>query len=349
MINYERCYPSRLKKYFRRDINYEFYDEIIPHVKQQTIGNIPPEITDIFPKSKRGEKIKAFQQVLGDMANFIRATRNQMKSGACKSYEDFHSPLKVTIYEYIITNLINKKLEPILGKNYYTELKFAGNGGFAEVFRLSVYDLHKNKIMHDKALKVFYNIVEPLDYYKSFHNNFAEANFWSYISYNAGHKLDKTQFTRHYISDMKSGYYLTEFIDKDTKATTSYLDLKKFGIWFDDRINNRPIKDKEFYDGGGFEKLYNFIDDKVVLRYYKKIINRNTEKERLEVLANQERLAENPKTPHRDKIKSANELYKIYRQKVAEQSAKAKEQSSPLKRFIKMIKDKIAYFNNNKK
>lgn len=338
LINYEKCYPSRMKKYFKRNINYSFYDKIIPHVKQQTVGNLPPEIINLFEKDKE-IKIKAFLDILAQIANHIRATRKEMKADRVTSFKDYYSPEKIKIYEQNISQLLNEKLAPILGENYRAELKFADNGGFAELFRLSVRNREGKKIMHDKAFKVFYNIMEPLEINKSVHNNFAEANFWTYIKYNAGHKLDKTQFTKHYISDMKSGYYMIEFIDDDIHPTTSKLHLKRLGIKFIDWNHNKPIGSKDFYDGGGFIKRPNFIDDKVVLRYFKKIINRNTENERLEVLANLEKIAENPKTPHRGKIQKAIKLYRQY----SEQEAINNARRNPfilINKLIKIFTDK---------
>ena len=265
-----------------------------------------------------------------------------MKADVINVFEDYHSPDKIKIYEQYISQLLNEKLNCVFGNTFDAELKFVNNGGFAELFRFSLKDKDGNKIMHDKAFKVFYNIIEPFEGNKRVHNNFAEANFWTFISYIAGHKLDKTQFTRHYISDMKSGYYLTEFIDDDIHPTTSRLHLKVFGIYFNDWDHNQPIGKKDFYDGGGFEKRLNFIDDKIVLRYFKKIMNRNTEKERQIVLENQEKLVENPKTPHRDKIKRANELYRQYREQEAIDTAR--KNRNPLiliKRFINFCQNRL--------
>ena len=341
LINYEKCYPSRMKKYFKRNINYSFYDKIIPHVKQQTVGNLPPEIIKFFEKDKEA-KIKAFQDILAQMANHIRTTRKHMKADHVTSFKDYYSSEKIKIYEQDVSKLLNEKMSAVFGNELNAELKYTNNGGFAELFRLSLKDKNGKKIMHDKAFKVFYNIIEPLQENKRKHNNFAEANFWTYISYISGHKLDKTQFTRHYISDMKNGYYLTEFIDQDIYPTTARLHLKQFGIKFIDWKHNQPLGTKDFYDGGGFIKRPNFIDDKVVLKYFKKIINRNTEKERLEVLANQEKMIDNPKTPHRDKIKKANELYKQYKEQ--ETINTARKNINPLiiiKKIINFCRNKL--------
>ena len=163
--------------------------------------------------------------------------------------------------------------------------------------------------MHDKALKVYHNLNVPLRSNLSrMQNNYAEANFWTFLKFAAGHKLDKTQFTKHYISDMKSGYTLTEFIDNDIIKTTAPLDLNILQLKYNDP-GNTLINDK-LYDGGGFVKCSDFIGDKMVLRYFKKLWFRNSEKELNKVIKDFKEKIANPKTPHRDKIQKALELFK---------------------------------------
>ena len=52
-----------------------------------------------------------------------------------------------------------------------------------------------------------------------------------------------------------------------------------------------------------------FIDDKVVLKYFKKFMNRNSEKDLKPLLIDLQKKIQNPKTPHVDKIKKALELF----------------------------------------
>ncbi len=56
----------------------------------------------------------------------------------------------------------------------------------------------------------------------------------------------------------------------------------------------------------GEMEIENFnLIDKTVVKYYKKIMNRNTEKEKKEVLENLKKLVENLKAPNRNKIQIA--------------------------------------------
>lgn len=52
-VNYEKCYPSRLKRIFRRDINYLTYKKFVPYTKNQIIGNIPIELLNYLKKIKQ--------------------------------------------------------------------------------------------------------------------------------------------------------------------------------------------------------------------------------------------------------------------------------------------------------
>lgn len=307
-------------------------------MERAVIGNIPKEIIHLF-KENRAEKIKIFQKALFDLSIYIRKNRKFMEKESRKAFDfDVCDPEKVKIFNKRVTTVFNKKIRHIVPKGIHAELSLQGSGGFANVFKFSVKKKNGTKIMHDKALKVFYNVEEPLPINKMCHNNYAEANFWTFLKKWSGHKLDNTQFTRHYISDMKSGYYMTEFIDDDITKTSKEFNIKKvLGIAFRDLPNNQPILGK-FYDGGGYEKLSSFIDDTVVLKNYKKIINRNTEKERMDVLANMEKLIENPKTPHRDKIKKAVEIYKRQQENTERQKNQRKKFD-----FLRLIYD---YFEN---
>ena len=62
VINYERCYPKRLKKYFQSKMNYKTYADFVPYTEHATVGNIPKEIIRLFEQNERGTKIKLFSQ-----------------------------------------------------------------------------------------------------------------------------------------------------------------------------------------------------------------------------------------------------------------------------------------------
>ncbi len=306
-VNYEACYPSRLKKIFRSDINYKTYEEFVPHVKSAIVGNVSPEIIALF-KTDKGRNIKSFQKGLSNITNYLRACYKQMKKEnmILHGFEDLSEDLPV--FEDMISRIATKCLKSVLPQNSHAELKYVNRGTWGNVFKFSLKDANGNPIMHDKAFKVYHNVQSPISWLSNIHNNYAEANFWTFLKYAAGHKLDKTQFVKHYISDLKSGYAITEYIDESIPKTTSRLNIRALlGVRTKDP--NVPIMDK-LYDAGGFSKTPDFIDDKVVRRYFKKLWYRNSSKERTQVIEDLENKISNPKTPHRDKIKKALELFK---------------------------------------
>ena len=66
---------------------------------------------------------------------------------------------------------------------------------------------------------------------------------------------------------------------------------------------------KKVYDIGGLQKYRNFMNDRTAIKYFKKIANRTTEKEREQVARQLTEQAQNKKTPHRDKILTALDFY----------------------------------------
>lgn len=306
-FNYETCYPTRLKRLFRSNINYKTYDSFVPNVKNAIVGNLPPEVISLF-KSDKGRNIKSFQKSLSNITNYLRACYKKMKQDNIIShgFEDLAEDLPV--FENMVSNVATKCLNDILPKDTYAEIKYINRGSWGNVFKFSLKDTNGNTVMKSKAFKVYHNIHSQKNLLSHIHNNYAEANFWTFLKYAAGHKLDKTQFVKHYISDLKSGYAITEYIDESIPKTTSRLNIRALlGVRTKDP--NVPIMDK-LYDAGGFAKTPDFIDDKVVRRYFKKLWYRNSSKERTQVIEDLENKISNPKTPHRDKIKKALELFK---------------------------------------
>lgn len=308
LTQYERCYPSRLKKLFRSNLNYRTYDEFIPHMKNAVVGNIPPEIIKLFQTNK-GEKIKAFQAALSTLTEYIRGFYRYAKKQNLIYYSFKDLRGKLPIFEQSLSDFANKHFEGILPQGVRAELKYVGKGAWGNVFSFSLRNAENEKIMHDKALKVYHNVKSPIERLSSIQNNYAEANFWTYLKFMAGHKLDKTQFTKHYISDLKSGYAMTELIDDTIPETTAQLNLRKIiRVKYSDFMNT-PIN-KKLYDGGGFIKRLEFIEDRLVLRYFKQLWFRNSKKELDKVIKTFEAKIANPKTPHRDKIQEALRLFK---------------------------------------
>ena len=315
-INYEKCYPSRLKRFFKADYGYKTYDSFVPDAKCKIAGNLPHEIIELWDAKDRKRNIKLFYKAMGNMSKYLRACYKECKKNNIINY-DFNDldPENLKLLENDFTKFFNKLMQGILPDNIKISLSYIDRGCWGNVYKFIMYDKQtKTRIMHDKAFKVFHNVK---CYVKDLSNSqgvYAEANFWTYLKNIAGHKLDKTQFTRHYVSDLEHGYSLTELADKKAPKTTAPLDLENlFKIFYTD-TTNEPINGK-IYDVGGCIKFPGFIKDKVIMKYFKKLIHRNSEKDLNDLIENLNAKIANPKTPHRDKIDKALTLFQVQKHK----------------------------------
>ena len=311
-INFEKCYPSRLKGFFQRNLNYLEYDKFVPYSKNHTVGNIPVEIIRLF-KGDKSEHIKMFQEGLSNIANYLRGCYIEAKKQniILSGFADLdHEDLRV--FEKSITLFANSQFENILPNNISVNLKYKGKGAWGNVFQLSMHDKNGNKIMSDKALKIYHKTSAPMPCFAYMHGPYAETNFWLFLKNVAGHNLDKTQFTKHYISDLKSGYTITEFVNKVNRKIIAPIYLKYIFKLVNLDIENKPILGK-YYDAGGYVKASDFISDKVTFKYFKKLMHRS-KKEITPFLNTLRERIKNSKTPHRDKIQKAIELFEYQKQ-----------------------------------
>lgn len=310
-VNYEKCYPSRLKSFFKADFGYKTYDSFVPYTKNKVVGNLPNEIINLWDKKDRAHNIKLFYRAMSNMTTYLRACYKKCKADNIISY-DFNDldPESLKLLEKDFTKFFNKLLKGIVPDNVKVDLSYISRGCWGNVYKLVMYDKHTlQRIMHDKAFKVFHNQRCPVKVLSNSQGAYAEANFWTYLKNIAGHKLDKTQFTKHYVSDLESGYAITELADKRGPKTKTLLDIDNvFRIFYTD-ITNIPIHGK-FYDIGGCLKYPGFIKDKVVMKYFKKLMHRNSEKDLNLFLDHLQTKLNNPKTPHRAKIQEALRLFK---------------------------------------
>lgn len=309
IVEYEKCYPKRLKRYFRQGVQYKTYDKFVPKTENASVGNIPSEIINLFKPEEKEAKIKAFKNLFSETANLIRSIHEEdildYKYGDRFCIDSILGSMGAEAGKHL-----KKGLTDILPDGYRADFEYVDYGGFKNVYKFNIKDKNDKKIMHDKAVHVYRKLSEEPNYNYQ-HGNCAEPNFWVYLSYRAGHPLDKTQFTKHYISDLKSGYTITEFSDKTITKTSNPFDTdNKMCMRYDD-VDNNPLLHGKMYDVGGFKKLKCFTDDKMVMRYYKQIASRNTEKEKQQVIAQLEEKIKNPKTPHRNKMAKGIDLYKF--------------------------------------
>ena len=282
----KKCYPKRLKRFFQNNLNYKTYSNFAPFTECTTVGSIPPEIVKLFEGKEKSSKIKTFLSALGKTSDAIRKTTNP------EQYKE----------------ILQDNFKGIMPTNTQINIDYVGRGAFKRVYRLGLRDNSGKKLMHDKAFLIY--DTDSFMFKEKSHGVYAEPNSWIYLEKNIGHKTDNTQFIRHYISDLKNGYSLTEFVDKEITKTSKRFDYKKIlGLILTDGQNNPQINQK-IYDIGGLQRCRDFLTDKVSLKYFKKIANRKTEKEREKVVEELSKQIKNKKTPLRDKIETAVEFYK---------------------------------------
>lgn len=306
--SFEKCYPKRLKKIFQSDINYKFYNKIPLQTRRYTVGSVPQDIIQLVNSENKAVNIIRIQNAFGDVASYLRKYFWNLN----KSIEfnlKYLPPQNLRHLEERTSLLLTQKIQKSFDKEVNATIKFVDRGDFANVFKLSLNDKDGNKLIHDKAIKVYHYLKETSGL-SSNHGSAAEANFWTWIKHIAGHKLDKTQFNKHYISDLNNGYAMTEFLDEDIISPSKNLNIGNLlNIYSWDLLPNRPIRGK-IYDIGGFAHDSDFIKDKMVMRYYKKLYYRHFGKDLPKVMDNLEKEAKNPKNEHRTKIQKALDVFK---------------------------------------
>ena len=305
--NHEKCGFSRLNKLFQTNINFNNYDEFVPLAKRKIVGNLPPvmirHIVKNFP-DKKAEMIKNFQKGLGLTAKFARARFNRFKNEGLINFglEEL-SKSDMALLQRQMSNILNSNIREIFPEKSSVLFNFVDRGTTGNVFKLSIIDGNGKKLMPDTALKIYHKQKCILP---ALHGNYAEANVATFLKRAMGHDMQKSVFAKHYISDMENAYSLSEFLYPYGDYEFKFTDYTKlFGIHSVDAL--KSFIGGKIFDLGGFQKLWNFTGDKVTLRYFKKLMN--NQRISYKLLERYETLANNPKTPHREKITDAIDLY----------------------------------------
>lgn len=306
--NYEKCGYSRLKRLFQKDINFRKYDEFVPNAKSQVVGNLPSEmiryIVTNFP-DKKADKIKQFQKTLGDVAVFVRESMQELK----KERRIYHGldeldDDEIVLFQSEMSKILKNGTFGILPQNSSADFKYIDRGAFGQVFKLSVKDENGRNLMPDSAMKIYYKINSPV--VPHIQGNYAEANFITFIKRVLGHDMGKSQFAKHYISDMKNGYSLSEFLYWDGDYDFVGRDYKRY-FRVDSNDALKSFIAGKIFDWGGFFKMADFTGDKITIRYLKKLYNHPNMTGSL--FEQYEKILKNKKNPQKEKIKKALDLY----------------------------------------
>lgn len=356
---------------------------------------MPKELIDIIVKNhpeRKGELIKGLQAAFGETAETLKyyelAKLYAIKGikGAeaekdlilhmlsCGSYSLKQSKEQIEFVEMAAKSL-QTALKDVLPKGAKVKIKTLGEGVFGNGYKLEIIDASGNKIMHDRALKVFkdsgieaeieilkaekykellpkYSNKEILESFKSKvrklspheeknaldelnnlrarvnnasaelaaqdyidftsrtldrHGLYAEANSVTRLKHILGHDISRTNAVNTDMFDLGKGYSIAQFSDDALPKVTSTLDFKKLGLNATD-LHCGNVVNGRIVDFGAITTTNNALTDKNVLKIYKKIMNRNNAEERAELIMRYKKLAQDPKTPFRDKIQQAIDL-----------------------------------------
>ena len=141
----------------------------------------------------------------------------------------------------------------------------------------------------------------------SCHGINAEANSITRLKHIAGHNLSRSNAADTDMFDLKTGFQLEQFSDDTLPKITHKIDFDNLGLSANDLHPSNLVKDR-ITDFGDLKTNNGLLADNIILSWFKKIINRLNPKERSEVIERFKKLAENPKTPLRDKIQQAINL-----------------------------------------
>ena len=153
-------------------------------------------------------------------------------------------------------------------------------------------------------------VEEIIDAGAKMHGVAAEANSAQYIQRAAGHPLTHTNLNEQNMFDLEHYFSISPYVSNSDKKMTRIFNLENIGIRATDNVNDKNTVAGKIIDFGGMRKIHELLTDKVIMRYYKKIKNRPTAEETTAFIEQLTELCKNPKTPNRNKILQAIEIFK---------------------------------------
>lgn len=285
--------------------------DIIKKHEQQAAKILKEAMSDILPE---GTQINLKSLGLGNFAEAykieFRDKNNQkiFNDYTIKLYRDKKESVEISLE-------LNNKIKETLYNLSNTEIKELYNGypiyknGTAEDWqRIFARFLQENTPLNAEELAAAKK--QALQQSAAYCSNGvrAEANTYFYIKKALGHNIESTNLNRHFMFDIENRFNISAFSDKTLPPVKKRIKFSQIGIIPIDAYENYSnIVYGRIIDVGGMAKINDTLTDKTVRKFYKKIVNRNSEQERQTVLDNLKKLAENPRTPDRKKILAAIE------------------------------------------
>lgn len=281
-------------------------EESAAKIIKDAMSEILPQNTSVsFKHLGEGNFATTYKLSFRDAQN-----KKVFKDYAVKVYKDSQDHIEANLE---IDNKIKETLYSLTDdeiKELYRQFPVYKNGteevwaGIFKNFRETNKPLNKIELEKAKAEEII-----TRKYAFNSNGVTAEANTYYYIENAVGHPLLRTNLNKHYMFDIENKFNISNFSDKSLPERTGFVKYENIGVIpFDAYENYENIVYGRVIDVGNTAKGNKDLTDKTIRKYFKKIVNRNTEKERNEVLENLKKLASNPKTPLRNKIEKAVQL-----------------------------------------
>lgn len=195
---------------------------------------------------------------------------------------------------------------------YYPELKLKALTALMKNEGKALYDYFKKTALTESSADVYAQAM--LSMYKdeaahalksaTEHGAAPEANSFYYVLKNNGQTLKNSDMLKFDLYDIKNAYSLSSFRSESAPNPAREVNLKSIGVVHTDK-KPRNIINGVCIDMGGIELKQSALTDPVIRRIYKKLKALKNP----ELIEKYKKTLQNPKTPHREKIKQAIEIY----------------------------------------
>lgn len=199
---------------------------------------------------------------------------------------------------------------------YYPELKLKALTSLMKNEGKAVYDYFKSNALTESSSQVYAQTM--LSIYKdeaahalksaTEHGAAPEANSFYYVLKNNGQSLKNSDMLKFDLYDIKNSYSLSSFRSKSAPMPAREVNLSSIGVVHTDK-KPRNIINGVCIDMGGIELNQPALTDPVTRRVYKKLKALKNPKLIEKEIEEYKKTLQNPKTPHREKIKQAIEIY----------------------------------------
>ena len=234
-----------------------------------------------------------------------------------------------------------KKVLPFGSK---VQVNYIGSGMYGNAFKLTFLDRKGGKVFEDIVIKTYKNteeiikltslhkleqakkagiettlesiekpIIEKVKGQRKIHGILPEAKATEYIRHFIGHPLGPEH--NIVLPDMfvtgGNPFSIGRYIPSDIAQPTKVVNTLSIGLLNGDAytVNATNIIAGRISDMGGWKKIFKELDNKISIRYFKKITNRKTDKEWLQAIERYRQEAQATKDlTKREKIMKAVEL-----------------------------------------